>query len=422
MSRHNPFRTPGVTPQPTGASTFTFTSPSTSAPPPASPHPNPNPPYAPPPGPPPSSTAEAHDDLPEIPEDLPALPDEPPPAYSSAPDPWRGEATIELGPRRPFQQPPAPAPAPAPPAPPGPPQSQPPPGASSYPGSVYRQHTGAPPPPPQHPHTRRRSAAGGSAHTPTPAPLSDFARDFYAAGADGGGDAGTGAAAQPSQGAYQPRYAPPPGPPPRSPGGGVPDDGRPTRTPVPGHPLLRDGRLLVYPGGYECHKCASRPRSTYAMVPSISTPAGRNTGYRNFDPSHPCGKCWDRYAKPFAGAVAYADWASPASASSGKTFQRPLPSFSPPHLSSPNSSSSHLRPPATAPPRPHSYAGYESPSPGFTTAYAQAPPAGAAVVQPGDPRIGGNLCWQCGGSGRVPVFLLMEERCGVCGGLGRVFA
>jgi hypothetical protein len=29
--------------------------------------------------------------------------------------------------------------------------------------------------------------------------------------------------------------------------GGFPDDGRPTHTPVPGHPLLHNGEMLVYP-------------------------------------------------------------------------------------------------------------------------------------------------------------------------------
>lgn len=57
-------------------------------------------------------------------------------------------------------------------------------------------------------------------------------------------------------------YAPPPQPPPRpasapphSPPPMVPDDGSPTRTPVPGHPLLRHGTLLVYPKDYVCAKC-----------------------------------------------------------------------------------------------------------------------------------------------------------------------
>ena len=65
-------------------------------------------------------------------------------------------------------------------------------------------------------------------------------------------------------------FNPPPGPPPTrrasvgcssASASGVgtstsPDDGRPTTTPVPGHPLLRKGKLLVYPPGHECGKCA----------------------------------------------------------------------------------------------------------------------------------------------------------------------
>ena len=37
----------------------------------------------------------------------------------------------------------------------------------------------------------------------------------------------------------------------------IPDDGRPTPRPTPGHPLLRDGKVLVYPVGFECRKCTS---------------------------------------------------------------------------------------------------------------------------------------------------------------------
>jgi hypothetical protein len=37
----------------------------------------------------------------------------------------------------------------------------------------------------------------------------------------------------------------------------VPDDGRPTQVPTPGHLLLLNGRLLVYPSRFECQKCTS---------------------------------------------------------------------------------------------------------------------------------------------------------------------
>jgi hypothetical protein len=76
-----------------------------------------------------------------------------------------------------------------------------------------------------------------SPHTP-PVPGSS---DFYAAGT-----------------AIQPEFAPPPGPPPTRQAESFPNsipDGRPTTYPANGHPLLNDGKVLVYPKGYKCDKC-----------------------------------------------------------------------------------------------------------------------------------------------------------------------
>ncbi|KAK2467176.1 hypothetical protein APHAL10511_000725 [Amanita phalloides] len=42
-----------------------------------------------------------------------------------------------------------------------------------------------------------------------------------------------------------------------SPSLGTVDDSKPTSIPVPGHPLLRGGKLLVYPKGHTCSKCTS---------------------------------------------------------------------------------------------------------------------------------------------------------------------
>ncbi len=78
-----------------------------------------------------------------------------------------------------------------------------------------------------------------------PSQSSAFVRDFYSTG--------TG-----EMSVMQ--YDPPPGPPPqRDPGSNapVPDDGRPTTYPVIGRPLLHEGKLLVYPRGYQCDKCMS---------------------------------------------------------------------------------------------------------------------------------------------------------------------
>jgi hypothetical protein len=59
--------------------------------------------------------------------------------------------------------------------------------------------------------------------------------------------------------------------------------------------------------------------------------SGHNTGYKSADPSRPCRKCWNNYAKQYRGALTYA----PSGGRSLKqyTFQRPLPSFLPPQTS-----------------------------------------------------------------------------------------
>jgi len=94
----------------------------------------------------------------------------------------------------------------------------------------------APPPPPQ-------------------PPLSDFARDFYAADERASRSAGN---LPHTQNAF-------------------PDDRRPTRTPVPGHPLLNNGKTLVYTTGYECYKCRSLPILSPPFADGIqaTTPATR---------------------------------------------------------------------------------------------------------------------------------------------------
>ena len=122
-------------------------------------------------------------------------PDDSPPPYTLRPT---DEITLEVGPNRPFQ------------------------------------------PPPQQP--RQRQVLQRQ-NRPPPTGLSDFARDFYAAGD------------RPSRSAESlPNH-----PAPRHPQSQnlTPDDGRPTRTPVPGHPLLNNGKTLVYPAGHECSKCMS---------------------------------------------------------------------------------------------------------------------------------------------------------------------
>lgn len=297
---YNPFRTPAATPNPTGASALSSVPPygsvvpsSASSPPSYSdPHsddetpealpdltpriPSARPPqlvvqstghsashFAPPPSlPPRPSSSNPAPSLPSnrsfIDDDLPpslsaddVIPETAPPAYSVSPNVGGGELVVEQGPRRPFQR----APEPFLQLPP--PQNQ-----QQQQGQQQQSRTSrsrspqnAPPP-------------GPTASSPVrpQSQLSDFARDFYSVGP-------TPAAAQQPE---QPRYAPPPGPPPpRRPraastssgaGSTAPpaSDGRPTTTPTPGHPLLRNGKTLVYPENYMCPKCSFfTPSLTY---------------------------------------------------------------------------------------------------------------------------------------------------------------
>ena len=294
MSSHNPFRTPTVTPQPTGASATSSTQALTSS---HIPHVTPQHSdtyYPPPAGPLPPTTSQnsSTSQLGQLDTDLPApsisISEEAPPAYTPTPDINVGETTVDIGPRRPFQQ--------APSLPP--PQQQP-----YFTGALYpnppHPHPHPHPqshsqwaPPPMHPLSRNstgtsvalappalsRRRSGSDVHasaapaSPT-TPLSDFARDFYAAGA---GAPGADAESTSTNGASAsgPRYAPPPGDPPArrptttSPRAGRSEiaqenDGRPTQTPVPGHPLLNKGQVLVYPAGHECTKCKQPPPSSY---------------------------------------------------------------------------------------------------------------------------------------------------------------
>ena len=132
---------------------------------------------------------------------------------------------------------------------------------SSYPGQVARA---SPPslsnptprdthdlvPPPQHPQSSLHPPLPStSTHSlPSMTSRSDFARDFYAAGSGSGENLVTETA-----------FSPPAGSPPstrQTPSTqSVPNDGRPTSQPQPGHPLLKDGNLLVYTKGFECRKC-----------------------------------------------------------------------------------------------------------------------------------------------------------------------
>jgi len=448
MSSYNPFRTPVATPNPTGASASSTVPPSyTSAPPPSfsgpprysddddeSPEVLPEltpripsgrpsqlaaqntgsgqstPPFLPPrpssspTGPPlPSNRSQTDDVI----SSTDGISESAPPAYSLTPDVGGGELVVEQGPRRPFQRAPEPLLQ-----------------LSTPPSQQQQQHLQ--PPQPQPPQFVPPSGPPPSRPGRPNSQLSDFAQDFY--NNSGGASTSPPAAQQQPQ---QPRYAPPPGPPPpRRPraastssgaGSTAPpaSDGRPTTTPTPGHPLLRNGKTLVYPENYLCQKCTFRTSCPTYCSPTVYGPKtrkGQNTGYKNYDPSHPCRKCWDRFSKPFTSALASSPWGDHASGSGSqsqhnRTYQRPLPAFKPPQA--------QAQMPGHYPPR--SPTGVQSPnSRPIATPYGGVPPPGSTVVLPGDPRIGGRLCWRCGGRGTTPFLIFDEMTCETCGGIGRL--
>jgi hypothetical protein len=213
---------------------------------------------------PPSSTSMS-----DFPPDLMTddLPESAPPAYSLTPDIGGGEIALEQDPPEPFQpepeplvQPPQPDPYP-PPAPPSPfpesplsrlsdpevlpspttplqeqPRYAPPPGPPPPPGSVRQQSRFAPPsgaPPPGVP------PPGPS--PPGPPPPSNRPRAATASTV-----AGAGSTVPHSRNGY------------------------PTSRPMPGHPLLLNGRLLVYPETYLCPKCKPGFHSFHFILHGIS--------------------------------------------------------------------------------------------------------------------------------------------------------
>ncbi|KAJ7591377.1 hypothetical protein C8J56DRAFT_935348 [Mycena floridula] len=308
----------------------------------------------------------------------PPLSDLPPPAYTPAPSFQTGETTVAAGPSRPFRQDAT--------FNTSLPQNQSYPGPSQNYGPNHGGH-GYAGPSPSYP------APNQSHHAPSPS--SDFARDFYAAGEE--------FVLPPDRPSGQ-QYAPPPGQPPAP---KQPEsDGKPTAKPVPGHPLMNAGRVLVYPEGFECPKC-------------------RNIGYKQSDPSNPCRKCWNKYSKKYEGALTYAFVGL-------STSQRPLPILRPPQNSGYPGQNSMNRPRSNLPPPQNQYGppdmSYGLPSQNFgppqqiqqLSPWAR-PPQGSLVLQPGDPRIGGRQCWRCDGLGSISVFIFETERCSVCNGLGRVF-
>lgn len=64
----------------------------------------------------------------------------------------------------------------------------------------------------------------------------------------------------------------------------------------------------------------------------------------------------------------------------------------------------------------------QGPSPSSATTITNASPSpGLIKLRPGDRRLGGHLCWRCGGSGTTSFLIFEESMCAVCKGIGRTY-
>jgi len=218
-------------------------------------------------------------------------------------------------------------------------------------------------------------------------------------------------------------------------------DPRPTSIATSGRPLLYEGRVLVYPLGYECLKCTSIYFTCFhePITMKFASPTGHNRGYRPLrdalfhgtpsalapgDPMRPCRKCWSRYSRRYEGSLVNADWEGNVNGTGGTNYQRPI--SDPP----PIPEHAVLAPsPSPAPSMTSSASGSLRGNQMMTngpavflpfTQHTRRTSRSTGIIQPGDPRIGGRVCWKCNGTGEVIVFIFDRARCRVCGGLGRV--
>ncbi|KAG5359146.1 hypothetical protein CJU90_3881 [Yarrowia sp. C11] len=156
-----------------------------------------------------------------------------------------------------------------------------------------------------------------------------------------------------------PHGRPPPGPPhsPNHPPRQMGYGPRPQGGPAPNNPLLH------YPRGYHCPKCD-------------------NTGIKKKN-GKSCQDCWGMFARPNQQVI---------NVQGPQQQYNPFPffPFSPPP---PTQQTRIIAAPGAPPP---------------------------VVVQPGDPRLGGQLCGKCRGRGLVYDWFSGDETCYVCKGVGRV--
>jgi hypothetical protein len=133
----------------------------------------------------------------------------------------------------------------------------------------------------------------------------------------------------------------------------------------------------------------SLARSLMPYMHTHSRNQGQNTGYKNFDTSHPCRTCCDCFGKPFTSMLASSPWgnqggiATANQSQRGCLFQHLLPTFQPPQ--------GHTGPPLMPGAYPH-------------------PPGPPAQQHP----CSGHATWR-----GTTASLIVDEECEVCRGIGR---
>lgn len=173
------------------------------------------------------------------------------------------------------------------------------------------------------------------------------------------------------------------------------------------------------------------------VITRFASTTGHNRGYRPTrgliyrgtpsalvpgDPSKPCRRCWDRYARSYEGPLVFADWEGNANGTGGTNYQRPISDPPPlPEASplTPSPSPVHSRTPSGASPWRSNPVVTSAPATPFSAQYTRRGLRGTRLVPPGNPRIG-RVCWNCDGTGEINLFIFGQDQCRICGGLGRI--
>ncbi|KAK5963587.1 Hua1p PWA37_003911 [Arxiozyma heterogenica] len=140
----------------------------------------------------------------------------------------------------------------------------------------------------------------------------------------------------------------------------------------------------------------ARPRIPWVYPSNFHCPKCNNTGYK-LKNGKSCRSCWRRFCPK-----------NPINYNMGPTSS----SF---YVSPSMGLSSPYPPPMNS----YGYGYGYPPAPAMPIPPPPPPQQHPLVVRPGDPRLGGVLCGECRGTGRIS-FLLDDDLCPLCNGLGRI--